>query len=446
MLISFSVENYRSFADEQTLSLEAVKDNTYPEHVVSRGTFSLLKSIAVYGSNASGKSNLLRAFDFMEKFIRASATSMSLGDPIRGANCFRLDKARAKKPCSFDIRLLLGGTDYEYGFSVTEERVHDEWLYVKREGAKSTNPLTRQFDPSTGKTDWKLRGELKGAHDLIKKTRDNGLFLSRAAEMNVDCVKDLFLWFKKRLWCFNLASLPENLMQQTARRIEKDATFCARVERLVHDADFGIDRLSARRDPIDLSNEDTPKELRTFMQGLEDLKSYFKSNLPPGEVGDEDSWDRYEVQTLHRLSVSEDTVAFSLKKDESNGTQRFFGIIGPILNALDQGDVLVVDELDCSMHPRLTRKLVEMFHSEEANPNGAQLIFATHDTNLMTPSLFRRDQIWITEKANNGGTELFSLSDIESKKRPRKEEPFEKRYLEGRYGGVPSFGPALEDL
>jgi hypothetical protein len=98
------------------------------------------------------------------------------------------------------------------------------------------------------------------------------------------------------------------------------------------------------------------------------------------------------------------------------------------------------------MHPQLTRKLVEMFHSAEMNPKGAQLIFATHDTNLMTPSLFRRDQIWLTEKGKNGGTELFSLSDIESKKRPRKEEPFEKNYLAGRYGGIPNFGPALEDL
>ncbi len=446
MLISFSVENYRSFADEQTLSLEAVKDNTHPDNVVDCGRFSLLKTAAIYGSNASGKSNLLRAFDFMAKFIGISATKMSLGDPIQDANCFRLDKARVGKPCSFDIRVLLNGTEYQYGFSVTKERVYDEWLYITRQGAKSTNPLTRQFDSSTGKTDWKLRGELKGANDLIKKTRDNGLFLSRAAEMNVDCVKALFLWFKKRLWCFNLAWRPEVLMQQTASRIEKDALFCARVEKLVHDADFGIDRLSARRDSIALPNEDVPKELRTLMQGLEDLKSYVESNLPPGEGVDEDFWNQFKVQTLHKLPDSDDTVAFSLEKDESNGTQRFFGIMGPILNALDHGSLLVVDELDCSMHPRLTRKLVEMFHSEEFNPKGAQLIFATHDTNLMTPSLFRRDQIWITEKANNGGTELFSLSDIESKKRPRKEEPFEKRYLEGRYGGVPSFGPALEDL
>ena len=199
MLISFSVENYRSFADEQTLSLEAVKDDTHPDHVVDCGKFSLLKSIAIYGSNASGKSNLLRAFDFMAKFVRTSATRMNLGDSIRGADCFRLEKARAGMPCSFDVRLLLNGKEYQYGFSVTKERVHDEWLYVKREDTKSSNPLSRRFDPATEKTDWKLRGELKGAHGLIEKTRDNGLFLSCAAEMNVDFVKDLFSCFAERI-------------------------------------------------------------------------------------------------------------------------------------------------------------------------------------------------------------------------------------------------------
>lgn len=443
MLISFSVENYRSFAGEQTLSLEAVKDDTHPDHVVNNGRSTLLKSAAIYGSNASGKSNLLRAFSFMEQLVRTSATSMNLGDLIRGANYFRLDKTRLDKPCSFDIRVLLNGTEYQYGFTVTKERVCDEWLYVKREGIRSTNPLSRQFDSSTEKTDWKLQGELKGAHDLIKKTRDNCLFLSRAAEMNVDFVQDLFLWFKKSLWCLNFASIPELLIQQTARQIENNPDLRIRVEKLVHDADFGIDGLYTSKESAFPAPEDAPEEIRMFMHSLAE---FAKSNLPRSKDGNEKRWQRYAVQTLHKLPDSEESVTFSLEDDESYGSQRFFGIIGPILHALDHGRVLIVDELDCSMHPRLTRKIVELFHSKETNPNGAQLIFATHDTNLMTPTLFRRDQIWITEKGNNGGTELYSLSDIDSKDRPRKEEPFEKRYLEGRYGGVPNFGPALEDL
>ena len=411
MLISFSVENYRSFADEQTLSLEATKDDAHPDHVVDCGKFSLLKSIAVYGSNSSGKSNLLRAIGFMANFVRASATEMNLGDPIRSASRFHLDRSWAAMPCSFDVRLLLSGTEYQYGFSVTRERVYDEWLFVKRKDKKASNPLSRRFDPGTEKTDWNLRGELKGQRELIEKTRDNGLFLSRAAEMNVDFVKGLYYCFGERISYLDLAEMPSWLTSQTIRRVATDDLFRQRVESMIHDADFGIDGLSIIQS-----------------DGLHKGDTFF------------------DLKTIHKVRDSDDMIGFRFERDESNGTQRFFGVIGPVLDAIDNGSVLVVDELDCSMHPHLTRKLVEMFHSKELNPKGAQLIFATHDTNLMSPALFRRDQIWITEKASNGGTELFSLSDIESKNRPRKEEPFEKHYLAGRYGGVPSFGPALEDL
>ena len=438
MLISFSVENYRSFADEQTLSLEAVKDVAHPDHVVDCGRFSLLKTAALYGANASGKSNLLKAFSFMARFVRASATKMTLGDPIRGADNFRLDKTRAGMPCSFDLRVLLNDTEYQYGFSAMKERVCDEWLYVTRKGTRATNPLFRRFDFSTGKTAWELRGELKGAKDITDKTRDNGLFLSRAAEMNVAGAKELFLWFTGRLRYLNLASPTRWLIIQTVRRMEEDELFRTRVERLVHDADFGIDGLSTESELLVKDLEDRFSPILPNMP--KDLIARYKAFL--GRVASGHPQLRFRVKTFHKLPDSDESVEFSLKKDDSNGTQRFFGVVGAILRTLDTGTLLVVDELDCSMHPHLTYKLVEMFQSAEANPKGAQLIFATHDTNLMTPALFRRDEIWLTEKNAGGATELFSLAEIKSK--PRKDDGFEKHYLAGRYGGVPSFGPALE--
>jgi AAA15 family ATPase/GTPase len=442
MLISFSVENYRSFADEQTLSLEAVKDDAHPDHVVDCGRFALLKTAALYGANASGKSNLLKAFSFMERFVRSSATRMTLGDPIRGADSFRLDKTRGGMPCSFDIRVSIEDTEYQYGFSATRERVHDEWLYVTRRGTRATNPLSRNFDSSTGRTEWTLRGELKGAGDVTEKTRENGLFLSRAAEMNVESVKEVFLWFKNRVRYIDNSSLPQMLVQRTARRMDKDAAFSARVEKLMRDADVGIDHLLARKVSNLSDLKDASAEDRTFIDSLTEL---LESRLAEDEGTVRRQYlETFAVQTLHSLPDSGETVVFSLEDDESKGTQRFFGIIGPVLHALDEGNLLVVDELDCSMHPHLTYKLVEMFQSAETNPNGAQLVFATHDTNLMTPELFRRDEIWLTEKAAGGGTQLFSLADIKSK--PRKDEVFEKHYLAGRYGGVPSFGPALESF
>jgi hypothetical protein len=257
--------------------------------------------------------------------------------------------------------------------------------------------------------------------------------------MNVGFVKELFFWFTKRFRYWHLTdSSARMLVQRTARRIQKDGTFRARVEKLVHDADFGIDGFSVEPKRLELTIDnpfaEADEERRLGFERLRTRMAALDKNI------------RRVAQTRHRITNSQDSVVFSLEGDESSGTQRFFGIIGAIHRALDRGDLLIVDELDCSMHPQLTRKLVEMFHSEEFNPKGAQLIFATHDTNLMTPSLFRRDQIWLTEKTKNGNTELFSLTDIESEKRPRKDEPFEKNYLAGRYGGVPTFGPALEDL
>jgi AAA15 family ATPase/GTPase len=135
-----------------------------------------------------------------------------------------------------------------------------------------------------------------------------------------------------------------------------------------------------------------------------------------------------------------------MEQDESNGTQRFFALAGPFLDALDQGSVVVIDELDCSMHALLTRKLIELFQAATVNTRGAQLFFTTHDSNLMDPDLFRRDQIWLTEKDSRGASKLFSLYDFDTKERPRNTEAFERNYLAGRYGAIPRFGPIFEDL
>ena len=424
MLIDFTVENFRSFAGAQTFSMIASKDSSYERNLVANGAFRLLKVAALYGANASGKSNLIKSFEFMDRFVGGSATEMNLGDPIPGIEPFRLDRQWHTQPSSFAIRLIIQGTEYQYGFSATRERVQKEWLYFKREGGRETPALVREYDPAVGKTQWHMRGELKEqAQAAVKATRDNGLFLSQAAQMNVEFVKELFLWFRRHFWYLDLSSPPTGfLVQQTAKRISEDQSFRARIEKLVQDADLGIGKLAAQEEEVSL--EGAPKEIREWL-----------SVLPKSR--------HYAVRTFHALRDSGERVEFSLEQDESLGTQRFFGIIGRMLKALDDGDVLVVDELDCSMHPLLTQKFVELFQSSEANRNGAQLLFTTHDSTLMSRSLLRRDQIWFSEKNDKAATQLFSLCDIE--RTPRKHEAFEKNYLAGRYGAVPSFGPALED-
>jgi energy-coupling factor transporter ATP-binding protein EcfA2 len=419
MLIDFTVENFRSFAEAQTFSMIASKDSSHEQNVVQQGPFRLLKLAALFGANASGKSNLIKAFAFMNGFVQESATKMNLGDRIWGIEPFRLDREWPAKPSTFAVRLLLNGTEYQYGFSATQERIHKEWLHLKREGGRVTPALLRQYDDAAGTTNWHMRGELKEQASAAEKaTRDNGLFLSQAAQMNVELVKELFLWFRGHFWCLDLSTPPTQFVQLTARRVSENQSFHARVERLVHDADLGIGKLEANKHATFAGAPKEPREL-----------------LPRAE--------HYEVRTLHSVHGLEEPVEFSLERDESLGTQRFFAIAGIIVLALDKGGLLVVDELDCSTHPLLTQKVVELFQSNDANENGAQLLFATHDSSLISPSLLRRDQIWFSDKNDKAATQLFSLSDIEAK--PRKHEAFAKNYLAGRYGAVPSFGPSLEN-
>ncbi len=424
MLVEFKVANFRSFREEQTLSLVASKDRTYPDSLIDAGKFNLLKAAAIYGANASGKSNLIKAMEFMVKFVATSATRMNVGDPIEDAAPFRLEATSVDKPSSFCVTALLDGTRYEYGFSVTRRRVCAERLKVCRQGGRLTTWLDRCLDGESQQTKWSIKGPLKkDARLLTERTRENGLLLSRGAELNVAAITELFLWFKNKVWKYDLARPPVELMSKTAEHVQQDAGFRERVLRLVRDADLGISDLKVRDEPVPISwvgNEPLPGMPRSL------------------------NWPR--VKAVHTPAGSRDGVDFDLLDDESNGTQRFFAIVGPFLEALDDGKLLLVDELECSMHPLLARKLIELFQDPEANTKGAQLIFATHDSTLMDQNLLRRDQIWLTEKRQSGASELFSLYDFEPPEKPRNTEAFARRYLAGRYGAVPQFGPSLEDL
>ncbi len=438
MLIEFKVENYRSFRDQQLFSLVAGRDNNHPGNLIPSAGFSVAKVAAIYGPNASGKSNLIKALSAVQRFVLASATKMNLGDRI-DVSPFRLDAEMRNKSSRFEMTIVVEGTTYVYGFSATPDRVHDEWLSVRKPGGRLSQWVERRFDSETEKTTWQLKGPIKSDAELLKaKTRDNGLLLSRGAELNIEPLSPLFLWFRKNLQILDLSIPPIHLAQETARRMDRNAELRARIVELIRDADFGIGGIDVSEAPaFPPLPEDTPDVLREFYSNVQTgLKTHTSKN----------DLTKFSVTTEHAQHETGETIRFNLEEDESNGTQRFFAVAGPILDALQNGHVLVIDELDCSMHPKLTRKLIELFQSSEWNSTGAQLIFATHDSSLMQSSLFRRDQIWLTEKRRDGSTDLFSLHDIDSENRPRSSESLEKNYLAGRYGAVPNFGPTLEDL
>ncbi len=428
MLLEFSVENFRSFREKQTLSLVASTDKAHEGNLIAGEKQSLLKVAAVYGANASGKSNLVTAIRFMASFIQQSATTMTQGDKIQGAVPFRLDRESEGEPSSFEVTVIVEGVRYVYGFSVTPERVHGEWLDAYPKG-RPRRWFEREGDPA----DWTFNKPLRGDQTTLKeRTRANGLVLSRGAELNIAPLSKLFLWFRKKLWTFDLSDPPQVFWntQKTAQVARGDKSFRDRVTRLLHHADLGISGIRFVEKPM------TPDGMPSILREM--LSDHMMKQLGDGT--------RFQLLSSHQSSDGDAAIEFDFEEAESNGTKRLFALAGPLLVALDQGSVVVADELDCSMHPLLTRKLIELFQSPEANKKGAQLVFTTHDSSMMDQTLFRRDQIWFTEKNTSGATDLFSLYDFKTDEgKPRVNEAFERRYLAGRYGAVPQFGPALED-
>ncbi|MCX7424687.1 MAG: ATP-binding protein [Planctomycetia bacterium] len=447
MLVEFRVENFRSFRAEQTLSLVAAsqKDASHRENLIACEKFDLLKTAAVYGANASGKSNLIRALEVMRRFVVRSATRMNLGDEIPGIVPFRLDRQSRESPTKFELSVILAeDLRVEYGFSATSTRVHDEWLVAYPPGKRTRGQcwFERRFDAATGKTVWTFRPPFKKAEAnlLQERTRENGLVLSHAAQKNVSHLRSLYQWFHDRLWILDLSRSSPSLLKRAIMRLDRDPSIQADLSELIRQADVGIEQVvvsTQQEDSIESAGEAIRQRTLPFTN--------------PGRVGESSGQKQLffgradpKLLALHRANDGDPDVCFDFFQDESNGTQRFFAAALPVLDALRRGTTLVVDELDCSMHPLLTRKLVELFQSPGANRGRAQLVFATHDTTLLDPALLRRDQVWLVEKKQSGASELFSLHDIES--RPRHTEAFARNYLAGRYGAVPSFGPIFEDL
>lgn len=436
MLIDFKITNYRSIREQQTLSLvagAAAKDKSHPESLIDCDGSKLLKTAAIYGANASGKSNVVKAFQFMSSFVLTSATRMNLGDRIPDVIPFRLDTMSPGMPSTLELTVLLKGTQYVYGFSAASDRVLGEWLRVKLAGGRLATWFSRAVTPN-GQA-WEFKGPLeKEAMLLREKTRSNGLVLSRGAELNIQVLSELFLWFRDDFCVYDLSAAPGGLLAETtAKRVGEDDGFNARVLRLLRDADLGINAIRVSEEPVFVLPRNAPENVVRMFNTFKETTGKTEPKVP-------------SVITYHLVADtgSSLSIGFKLAEDESRGTQRLFALAAPVLDALDYGRLLVLDEFECSMHPLMSRKLVELFQSASANKHGAQLIFATHDSSLMSPELLRRDQIWFTEKNEIGATQLFSLYDFAD--RPRASTAFERNYLEGRFGAVPRFGRSLEDL
>lgn len=408
MLIEFTVSNFKSFRDKTTFSMIAANltsedpaldtDNVIP---ISKN-LSLLKSAAVYGANASGKSNLGIALRFMRDFVLNSSREALTPGSV-GLEPFLLDKETRIQPSFFEIVFLLDKKQYRYGFEADTKHIVSEWLFHVPKTKEVALFLRdgQEIDVRTG---------FKEGKGLEAKTRPEALFLSVAALFNDPIAQKIRAWLESFLV---ETGLQDDRFREHTLQLLQDLNTKESLLEFIRGLDLGVEKISL----VTISPEMRQELAGGMISQLSQM--IFVPRLIQGPAGTPDEFALFDLDT-----------------NESQGTRKLIAMAGPLYSILQHGQVMFVDELDARLHPLMTRRIIELFHSPLTNPHGAQLIFATHDTNLLDRTLFRRDQIWFAEKDRRGATHLASLAEY----RVRSDAAFEKQYLEGRYGAVPFLG------
>lgn len=413
MLLKFSASNMLSIWKSQQLSLVASKldDNRGGLlHAESLGNLEILPSAMIYGANAAGKSNVLN----MLGFIRGAVlSSHSKGDPDGGVprSVFALNESARKTPTHCSIDFIVEGIRYHYGFEADDSRFLSEWLFSFPKGRRQ-NIFSRK------KQSFSFGRGLRGRNQVISElTRDNSLFLSAAAQNDHQQLTPIRNFFQsiRRVAALDVKG------EEAAIRI-KGENIDSRILEFLGQIGTGV--ISARRRPHELSSEakEMRKEILSVIERLS-KKSGLQADIAAMEAN--------QIQLGHRNS-SGDIVFFDLD-DESDGTRRLLIVLHEAFLALDKGRVLVIDELNASLHTKVCEALINLFSSKMTNPHNAQLIATTHDTNILSINSLRRDQVWFVEKDEGGATCLYPLTDIST----RKGDNLEKGYIQGRFGAIP---------
>lgn len=413
MLIAFTVQNFRSIRDLQTLTMEARKDEHLAwSNVIEDGKLRLVKSSAIYGPNASGKSSFIDAMIWFRSFVIESSKEGQAGDAIN-VTPFALSTESENAPSHFEVEFRLDGFDFRYGFELTTKEVRSEWLYRKSPTAKEARLFTRE-----GQEFQVSQPNFKEGKGLEARTRPNALFLSVCGQFNGEQSGKVLGWMRRFR---HVSGLNETgFYAFTAERLQ-DPKHRALLLELAQKADFNIHALRSELEQIteDKLPAGMPPELKKRLLSEKVMSADIKTT-------------HYKLD-LDRKVVGE--VEFDLQEDESSGTQKFVALSGPIMHTLEEGAILLVDELEARLHPRLTQAILDLFHSP-VNKRNAQLVCATHDVTLLDSERFRRDQVWFCEKDETGATELFTLADIDSNL-VRPNSKFSRQYMLGLFGAVP---------
>ena len=418
MLLEFSVGNFLSFKEIKTLNLVAASISDYKDsNVIDTERHSLIKGAVIYGANASGKSNFIRAMSTMKRIV------MSFNQPstkILNVTPFLLSTETEKAASHFEVLFQILNIRYRYGFEVTNKEITAEWLYEAKKNAEKLL-FIREGD------DIEISASYKEGENLEEKTRKNALFLSVVDQFNGPIAKRIMKWFDNFITISGLSH--EDYEMVTFKMLENAKTAMPLIE-FYRNLDLGFDSLKISKKEFDPKEipQNTPEALVKLL--VKDLEGAFKFN----------------ITTLHKKFDKDNKFVkneeFDMRSQESAGTNKVFNISGPVFDVLQDGGVLIIDELDSSLHPLLTLAITKLFNSEIENKKNAQLIFSTHDTNLFSYGKYRRDQIYFVEKDSYGASDLYSLVEYkeENGKKIRNDRSFESDYIQGRYGAIPYIG------
>ena len=425
MLIEFKFANYRSFRDESTLSMEATGLGTFKNTLIHCGSYKLLPSVAIYGKNGGGKSNVIRAFWLAVQFIKNAQRTQHENAHIP-VSPFLLNDYSKRRETSFEFTYVVNDIKYIYGFSATKDRILKEYLYHAPKGQKAV-VFTREgkkFAFTEEKTKRKL---------ISEAVADNQLFFSVACTMNDSACVSAMRWFREYvLFSRDYSDIPRQLLEYS-----NDKNMLRAISDYAKAADFGIEDMQFDINSEEISNETVlpdslPAGVRAalinFMHTLSETSNNSEVKLKMGEV----------IATAYHRGQKESGEGglFSLElSDESDGTRKLMSLAPAMESVLSRGGVLLVDELDKELHPMLVAYIVSKFQSKSSNPLGAQLIFTTHDTDLMNEEILRKDQLYFVDKDNtNGVSQLYSISEFATKT----SENIRKGYLLGKYGATPN--------
>jgi len=424
MLIEFNVENYRSFRDEANFSMVAAKIVSKNKKLDEENTIevdaklSLLKSAVIYGANASGKSNLHAALRFMRWFVLSSSKESQEGETI-DTEPFRLSTETEEQPSVFEIIFILNNRKYRYGFEVTTQEILSEWLFDV--------PTTRErklFARENNQID--VKKYFSEGAGLEVRTRNNALFLSVVSQFNGKLSKEILRWFQT----LSIAEPTDNRNRRYTITCFENDLYKEEIVEFIKRLDLGINNI----------------EVETIEPDSSTIPNNFPEKFKENYIR---SLSRKSVTTFHwkyDQDGGKTPELFDLDVHESEGTKRLFALAGLLIDTLKKGKILFVDEFDSSIHPLITCAIIDLFNSKETNPKNAQIVFITHDTNLLSHKMFRRDQIWFAEKDEQGSTHLYSLveykipSEEKSFKKVRNDASFEDNYIHGKYGAIPFIG------